>query len=260
MQQEQFAGANKKNTSLLSPLERRLTPVILPKIPAWLETYHLTMLTVVWSLLILLFSYLAASNIRWLWAVSLMILFQYVTDHYDGKVGKYRNTGLVRWGYYMDHLLDYFFLCSVVIGYAFILPEKSRYQLLFLLAVMGAFLASAFLAFSATDRLTISHWKLGPTEFRFALIIINTLLILFGKKYMISGLKWVNAGAVICLCVIVYQTQKKIWQLDMRQKGSEAVRPPPVTKTYEAPADVYVFGSLRENVASINPSNTLPAS
>jgi hypothetical protein len=51
---------------------------------------------------------------------------QYVTDHYDGKIGKYRNTGLVRWGYYMDHLLDYVFLCSIIIGYAFILPEKSR--------------------------------------------------------------------------------------------------------------------------------------
>lgn len=259
MQQQQFAGASKTNTSLLSRLERRLTPVILPKIPAWLETYHLTMLTLVWSLLILLFSYLAATNIHWLWAVSLLIFFQYLTDHYDGKVGKYRNTGLLRWGYYMDHLLDYLFLSSIVIGYAFILPEKSRYQLLFLLAVLGAIMVSAFLAFSATDRLTISHWKLGPTEFRLALIVINTLLILFGTRYMISGLKWVNAGAVICLCVVVYQTQKKIWQLDMQQKGRETSYQA-VGKTYESPADVYVFSGLGENVPSINTSNSLPVS
>jgi hypothetical protein len=59
--------------------------------------------------LILLFSYWAARDLRWLWGVSAMIFMQYATDHYDGKLGKYRGTGLVRWGYYMDHLLDYFF-------------------------------------------------------------------------------------------------------------------------------------------------------
>jgi archaetidylinositol phosphate synthase len=259
MKNEQFAGANKTNTSFLSPLERRLSPIVLPRIPSWLETYHLTMLTLVWSLLILGFSYLAATDIRWLWGVSLMIFFQYVTDHYDGKVGKYRNTGLLRWGYYMDHLLDYIFLCSVIIGYAFILPEKSRYQLLFLLAVFAAFAVSAFLAFSATDRLTISHLKLGPTEFRLSLVIINTLVILYGTKYMISGLKYVNAGAVVGLCFVVYQTQKAIWQVDMRAKERERIRTVAVTKTYATPRDLYVFTSVSEPGTPVNP-NRLPVS
>lgn len=222
MQNQQFAGASKTNTSFLSPLERRLAPVVIPRIPAWLETHHLTMLTLVWSLLILLFGFLAAGNIRWLWLVSLMIFFQYVTDHYDGKVGKYRNTGLLRWGYYMDHLLDYFFLCSVIIGYAFILPERSRYQLLLMLAVFGAYDFSTFLAFAATDRLKISYLKFGPTEFRLALIVINVLLIFFGTRHMISGLKYVNAGAVVGLCILVFSTQKKVWQLDMEEKQRRA--------------------------------------
>ena len=257
MNNQEFPGANKTNTSLLSPLERRLTPLILPRIPFWLETHHLTMLTLAWSAGIVLFSYFAATNIRWMWVVSLMIFLQYVTDHCDGKIGKQRNTGLVRWGYYMDHLLDYFFLGSVIIGYAFILPEKVRYQLLFLLAVFGAFVVSAFLAFSATERLTISHLKLGPTEFRLALIVINTLLILFGKRYMISGLKWVNAGALICLCYVVYKTQKQIWQLDMQARGNSENRD--VAKSYESQTEVYSF-SVGEKARSIDPSNTLPVS
>ena len=218
---EQFAGASKINTSFLTPLERRLVPVVLPRIPLWLETYHLTMLTLLWSLLILLFSYFAATNIKWLWAVSLMIVFQYLTDYYDGKIGKYRNTGLLRWGYYMDHLLDYFFLCSIIIGYAFILPEKSRYQLLFMLAIFGAYDMSTFLAFAATDRLKISYLKFGPTEFRLAIVIINALLITYGTTYMISSLQWVNAGAVVGLVLMVYKAQKQIWKLDMEQKEQE---------------------------------------
>jgi phosphatidylglycerophosphate synthase len=220
MQNQQFAGATKINSSFLSPLERRLAPIVLPRIPRWLETHHLTMLTLLWSGLILLFSYLAAANIRWLWLVSLMILCHYITDHFDGKVGKYRNTGLVRWGYYMDHLLDYFFLCSVIIGYAFILPEQSRYQLLFMLAICAGYEMSTFLAFSATDRLRISYLKFGPTEFRLALILINGLLVQFGLRYMVSGLKYVNIGGLLGLGVLIYRTHKKIWRLDMEEKAA----------------------------------------
>jgi len=217
----EFAGAHKSNSSFLAPLERRLAPKVIPRIPGWLETYHLTMLTVVWSLLILLFSFLAARNLRWLWLVSVMIVLQWVTDHYDGKVGKYRNTGLVRWGYYMDHLLDYFFLCSILIGYAFILPERSRLQLLVMLALFAAYDFSTFLAFATTDKMQISHLKFGPTEFRLALVIINGLLSTFGTRYMISGLKWVNAGAAVGLVFLIYGTQKTIWELDMKGRESE---------------------------------------
>ena len=215
---QHFAGATKTNTSFLTPLERRIAPIVLSRIPAWLETQHLTMLTLVWSALILLFSYFAASDIRWLWPVSAMIFLQYVTDHYDGKIGKYRNTGLVRWGYYMDHLLDYFFLCSVIIGYAFILPERSRYQILFTLAIFAGYEMSTFLAFAATDRLKISYLKFGPTEFRLALIVINALLVQFGTRYMLSGLKYVNVGGAIGLSLLIYRTHKVVWGLDMNSK------------------------------------------
>jgi archaetidylinositol phosphate synthase len=215
---QQFAGATKTNTSFLTPLERRLAPKVLPKIPTWLETYHLTMLTVLWSSLILIFSYLAAWDLRWLWMVSVMIFLQYVTDHYDGKIGKYRNTGLVRWGYYMDHLLDYFFLCSIIIGYAFILPERSRYQILLMLAIFAGYEMSTFLAFAATDRFKISYLKLGPTEFRLAIIIINALLVQYGTRTMVNGLKYVNIGAAVVLALMIYRTHKVIWEMDMKQK------------------------------------------
>jgi hypothetical protein len=220
---QQFAGASKSNTSFLTPFERRLAPRVLPRIPSWLETYHLTMLTLVWSSLIVLFSYWAARDLRWLWGVSAMIAMQYVTDHYDGKVGKYRGTGLVTWGYYMDHLLDYFFLCSVIIGYAFILPERSRLQVLILLAICSGYEVTTFLAFSTTDRFKISYLKFGPTEFRLALIIINALLVHYGTRQMINGLKYVNIGGAIGLVLMIYRAHKIIWALDMEHKNAQLV-------------------------------------
>lgn len=219
---QQFAGASKSNNSFLTPFERRLALVVLPRIPAWLETYHLTMLTLLWTALILLFSYWAAKDLRWLWGVSAMVFMQYVTDHYDGKIGKYRGTGLVRWGYYMDHLLDYFWLCSIIVGYAFILPERSRYQILILLVLVSGYEVSTFLAFAATDRFKISYLRFGPTEFRVAVIIINALLVQYGTRKMVNGLKYVNIGAAIGLILMIYRSHKIIWALDMKHKRGPA--------------------------------------
>jgi hypothetical protein len=139
----------------------------------------------------------------------------------------------------MDHLLDFFFLSSVILGYAFILPERARFQLLLMLALFAAYDFSTFLAFAATDKLKISYLKFGPTEFRLALIIINALLINFGTKHMISGLKWVNAGAVVGLVFLIYSTQKKIWQLDMKERQTMPVtnKPLKLDKAYQAVED-----------------------
>ena len=121
----------------------------------------------------------------------------------------------------MDHLLDYFFLASILIGYSFILPMKSHFQLLLMLALFAAYDFSTFLAYAAMDKLKISYLKFGPTEFRAALIIINILLIALGTKHLAGALKWVNAGAVVGLCFLIYTTQKKIWRIDMKARRPE---------------------------------------
>lgn len=148
-----------------------------------------------------------------------MVVFHYITDHLDGKVGKYRNTGLVRWGYYMDHLLDYVFMCAVLLGYAMLCTDKGRYNMLFLLAVFAGYMVNSFLTVAALGEFKVDLVKFGPTEFRIAIVIINTLLIFGGVKKMNRPLIYVAAGGLIGLCILVYQTQKKIWQLDMTEKG-----------------------------------------
>jgi phosphatidylglycerophosphate synthase len=225
---EQFAGATKTSASLVTPLERRLARAVVPRIPAWIETHHLTLLTLLWCALIILFSRLAATNIRWLWLVSLLIVCQYVTDFFDGKVGRYRDTGLVKWGFYMDHLLDYVFLCALLTGYSLVLPESARPHLFLLLAVSGGYMVNSFLALAATAEFKISHLKLGPTEFRIALIAVNTLVILYGTKYMVKALPYVAWGALAVLVILVYSTQRKIWRRDMELKRLSAGKPVPL--------------------------------
>ncbi|MFC1732838.1 CDP-alcohol phosphatidyltransferase family protein [candidate division KSB1 bacterium] len=215
---EKFAGDKKVGKGLFSSPEKWIVDRYVSKVPKSIETYHLTYMTILWSALIIGFSYLAKNNINWLWLVSVMIFFQYITDLFDGAVGRYRDTGLIKWGYYMDHFLDFIFLCSILIGYALILPGSFDYTLLFVLAIFGAFMVSSYLSFAATNEFKIHYLGIGPTEVRLIFIIINTLLIIFGKTYMAIALPYVLAFSFLGLVIVVYRNQRKIWKIDMDNK------------------------------------------
>jgi len=50
-------------------MERTIKQWVIPRIPTYIQTYHLTLLTLLWSLLALVFGHLAAQNISWLWGI-----------------------------------------------------------------------------------------------------------------------------------------------------------------------------------------------
>jgi len=216
-----FGGDKKFGKSILYTSETKLKNWLVPMVPKCVETYHLTLTTVLWSLLIIVFSFLARFNIHWLWVVSLMIVFQYLTDLLDGEIGRRRNTGLIKWGFYMDHFLDYIFLLSILIGYSFILPNQFNYILFFIMAMFGAFMVNSFLSFAATNEFKITYLGIGPTEIRLIFIVVNTLLIIFNKTYMAAALPYVLTFSAFGLFVVIFKTQKYLWKVDMAQKKNE---------------------------------------
>src|SRR5205807_325893 len=215
-----FAGAGKTNFGLLVPFERRLAAFVLPRIPEWLETYHLTLLTPVWSIGAVIFDRMAAGNLRWLWMTNLMIVLHYFTDHFDGKLGKYRNTGLRKWGFYMDHLFDYSFLCAILLGYSFLIPQKSMFDLMLVLCVMSTFMFHTHLMLATTEELRVSFSRFGPTEMRIALIILNILMIKFGTRGLKGSLPWIALGGIIAFSVVAFLAQRKLWRVDMEKRTS----------------------------------------
>ena len=214
---ESFHGHLKVGMSHLHRWEQYFVKWGTVKIPLCIETYHLTAMTILWSLGILGFGYMAQYNIQWLWGSSAMIILQYLTDLFDGAVGRHRNTGLIRWGYYADHFLDYIFMCCILIGYSFFIPD--RYGILFfLLMIYGGFMVNAFVSFGALNEFRVSYFGIGPTEGRIGFIIANTMLIIFGKIYLSRFLPLILVVVSVALIVVVYYTQKKIWAIDMKEK------------------------------------------
>lgn len=218
---EQFKGRKAKRTSLLGTLEIKLVDRQAKLVPKFLETYHLTYLTIHWSLLIIFFSFLARNNINWLWLVSLMILFQYITDLFDGAIGRHRNTGLIKWGYHMDHFLDFVFLSSIMIGYAIITPDNYRYLIYYILVIFIGFMVNYFLAASVTNEFRNEYLRIGPSEVRILFIIINILIIIFGTEYIGLTLPYIFTISLLSLIIVVYKTQKQIWRIDMKRKSNK---------------------------------------
>jgi phosphatidylglycerophosphate synthase len=213
-----FAGDKKEGKWLLANAEGKLREWMLPMVPKWCQTYHLTMTTVLWCALIILFSFFARYDSRWLHLVSFFIFMQYITDLLDGAVGRSRNTGLIKWGYYMDHFLDYLFLFSILIGYSFLVADQYDVMLFFILALFGAFMVNSFLSFAATNEFKIAYMGIGPTEVRLIFIGANTLLA-YQTDVLTPALPWVLGLSAFGLFVTVYRTQKMLWELDMKVKA-----------------------------------------
>ena len=216
--EQPFGGAGKVGESIFSPWERRFVARYVTSVPRWLETYHLTLLTVVWCGGILWFGWLAQRDILWMWMISLMIVLQYITDLFDGAVGRYRNTGLVKWGFFMDHFLDYIFLCALLTAYHTVAPKGFDGWFMVLLGLTGAHMAHSFLAFAATNEFRIAFHGVGPTEMRLAFIVINTFTMYTPRSWYEYTVPALTVAVLAGLILVVFNTQRRLWRADMEAK------------------------------------------
>ena len=143
-------------------------------------------MTIPWSAGLILFGWLAArtGSFHWLWLSSLMLVLQWFTDCFDGALGRHRDTGIPKWGFYMDHLLDFVFMAATLMGYAFLLQGRDRALVHGLIPVFATFMVSSFLSFGATGQFKITYMGTGPTEIRIGFIVLNTALTLFGTQWV----------------------------------------------------------------------------
>lgn len=219
MSQSKFQGD--KKLPLKSPfakIERKFIDALVPHFPKWIEGYHLTLMTIPLSILCILAGYLARNNLMWLWVSSFALFAQWFTDSFDGSLGRYRDTGIPKWGYYMDHLLDYVFMCALLFGYALLYDNPTRFYWFALIPIFGTFFVNSYLSFAATQDFKITFLGIGPTELRAGLIILNTFIMYGAKKAVAVGLPYAVIFFFFIVCLVVYRSQKYIWNIDMADK------------------------------------------
>jgi phosphatidylglycerophosphate synthase len=215
-----FGGDRKEPIrTLTAPLERRFVEWATPRVPQCLGSHHLTLMTLAWSALLILSAWLAGRGSRhWLWGSSLMLFLQWLTDSLDGAVGRWRDAGLRRWGFFMDHFLDYVFMACAMGQYAFVTDGRTRVLFLVLVPLYGALEACSWLEFGATGKFRISNYGVGPTEGRILLILLNTTIIFFGTAWLGSLLPPFMILLALLLAANVHGAHKRAWAMDMEER------------------------------------------
>ncbi|MFH1602111.1 MAG: CDP-alcohol phosphatidyltransferase family protein [Candidatus Shapirobacteria bacterium] len=217
----EIRGDTRKRTYFLARLEVAWIKKIAPRVPFFIETYHLTLSSIFFSLGIVLFSCLAGQNKIWLLAVSFFILFHYLTDALDGEVGRLRNTGLISWGFYADHFLDMLTVIAIFLGYFFIYPE---YGLLFYLnatLLLLHFGNGLLVCIASGNYSTSGTFGIGPTELTLALLIFNLYAALGGQANIALIFSLSALGFFVSLFYSFITTQKKLWQTDWKKKNEK---------------------------------------
>ncbi len=177
----------------------------------YFRSEYLTLATIFWTILAICFSLLAALDNIWLLGIGIVIFLQYLTDYFDGLIGREKKTGLVYWGYYMDHSLDYIFLCSILLGYLMIIDSQYSLLIFFMLFLLSSFAIYAFLMRELTGIFNVSYFGIGPTEIRLVGIILAFYFGIFGVTQMALLFEIVIIILSVGLLYILFETfqQKK---------------------------------------------------
>ena len=168
-------SAPREKTFLLARPEGRVLEWIARRLPAWVMPDHLTALGVLAAIGIAAAYALSNQDPIWLWAASGLLVVHWLGDSLDGTLARVRRSERPRYGYYLDHLVDAIATALIGIGLGL-----SPYMLLATgLVIVIAYLVLSINTYLETNTLgvfSLGYGRLGPTEARLGLVVINTLL------------------------------------------------------------------------------------
>lgn len=191
---------------IMAGFERKVLPWLAARLPKWVMPDHLTALGLLASTFIAIAYMLSNRDARWLWAASAALVVQWFGDSLDGNLARYRKIERPRYGYYLDHLTDAYSTLAIGLGLGL-----SPYMLLSVgLAIVTSYLILSINVYLETyvfSEFSFSYGKLGPTEMRVLLMILNTVAYFVGpNEFTLWGIGMSPldiAGAVIAVAMLV---------------------------------------------------------
>lgn len=179
-----FQQATRIQESAVSTHEKRLLIWLAERIPASINSDHLTILGFAAQLLTGLSYALARLDPLWLIAAIGFLALNWFGDSLDGTLARVRNQQRPRYGFYVDHMLDSIGSLGLMGGLAlsgYMSPAIAISLLvLFLLLSIQSYLATYTLG-----EFRMSFWSFGPTELRILLVAGN--LALFRWQTVLHG-------------------------------------------------------------------------
>jgi phosphatidylglycerophosphate synthase len=169
-----MATGTRELTFLLADPERRLLRAIAARLPRWTTSNHLTLLGVLGAAGTGVAYALTTLDVRWLWAASAALALNWFGDSLDGTLARVRHRERPRYGYYLDHLVDAFSTAAVGVGIGLSPFVELEVALLLVVAYL-ALSINVYLESAVFGVFRLSYGRIGPTEARIILIVLNTL-------------------------------------------------------------------------------------
>lgn len=203
-----FKDAQRAQQSLLAPLEKKALIWMAARLPAWVNSDHLTGLGLL-AMLGVGLSYWYASQSRFgLVLASVWLVVNWFGDSLDGTVARVRNQLRPRYGFYVDHICDafgtFFMLGGLALSSYMSPPVAAALLIAYLLLNIEVYLATYTLG-----AFHMSFWKFSPTELRLLLIVGNTALLyrpvtkIFGPPLLVYDVGGVIGAACIFATLVV---------------------------------------------------------
>src|SRR5256714_8374851 len=160
---------------LLAKPEQRVLTALAQRVPRAIRSNHLTALGMIGAAGAGAAYALSNYNPAWLWVASLMLVVNWLGDSLDGTLARVRGTQRPKYGYYLDHVVDAYSTAVIGLGIG-LSPYVNLGLALGLVVVYLALSINVYLESSVFGVFKVSYGRIGPTEVRLLLVILNTML------------------------------------------------------------------------------------
>jgi phosphatidylglycerophosphate synthase len=192
-----FVEAQRNSTGLLTAVERRVLLWLAHRLPARVNSDHLTALGLLSMFLVGVCFAVSREMPAALWGVVLFLFLNWFGDSLDGTLARVRGHQRPRYGFYVDHILDTFGALFVLGGLALSGHMTPIVAAAFLIAYYILSI-EIYLATYCVGRFQMSFWGWGPTELRI-LLAIGALTLLVKPIVTIFGtdMRLFDVGGIV---------------------------------------------------------------
>src|SRR5256712_7022108 len=162
---------------LLAEPEGRILRALATRVPRSIRSNHLTAIGLIGAAGAGTAYALTTYNPAWLWVASAMLVLNWLGDSLDGTLARVRGTQRPKYGYYLDHVVDAFSTSMIGLGIG-LSPYVDLGLALGLVVVYLALSINVYLESTVFGVFKISYGRIGPTEVRLLLVLLNTTLAL----------------------------------------------------------------------------------
>jgi archaetidylinositol phosphate synthase len=167
-----FRQATRVHGSFLAASERRALVWMAERMPAWVNSDHLTVVGFAAQIATGVCYALAVHDRRMLLAAIVCLAVNWFGDSLDGTLARVRQRQRPRYGFYVDHIIDSIGAVAMMGGLAL----SGYMHPVIAIGLLIAFLLlsiQSYLATYALGEFHLSLWRFGPTELRVLLAVGN---------------------------------------------------------------------------------------